>query len=162
VLHDSVLYLIEDFIYPILNTDIGGLVSPQLVPASSPVTAFELANFRLHRSDSGGWNIQPGNPNLSADDLQTWVDDWLTAQAILVQRQPLSGTDNGQFVTVYFENGDNIRYRILDRGDEPVLYRDDLGLQYSLGREIFYSLVTGPLPIADEFDPDAMIKVTTD
>src|SRR5690606_1572391 len=50
VLHDSVLYLIEDFIYPILNTDIGGLVSPQLVPASSPVTAFELANFRLHRS----------------------------------------------------------------------------------------------------------------
>ncbi|HEX7026605.1 MAG TPA: hypothetical protein VF268_05140, partial [Gammaproteobacteria bacterium] len=158
VLHNHTLYLIDDFIYPMLHADIGALVSRRLIPASSPVTGFELANFRLLRSDNSNWEIHPENPNLSAVDLQTWIDDWLGAQAILVEQKPMSGKDS-EFVTVYFEKGNSIRYRILNRGEEPALYRDDLGLQYSLGRETFYNLVTGPLPMTDEFDPDSMIKV---
>lgn len=159
ILHDNVLYLIEDFIYPMLNTDLGALVSRQLVPASNRVSGFELSSFSLHKT-SGGWSIQPENPNLSADDLQAWVDTWLTAQAVLVRHQPLPAANNRRFVSVRFDNGNSIRYQIFDQGEEPILYRTDPDLQYSLSPAIFHNLVNDPLPTAMEFDPDSMIPVS--
>lgn len=158
VLHNRTLYLIEDFVYPLLNTNIGGLVSQKLVPATNLVTGFELTGFSLSRTSSG-WDIQPPSPRLSTDNLQEWVNEWLNTQAILVQHRPLSALESQQFVTVRFEHGGNIRYRILDADDESALYRADLGLLYSLSRTTFNSLITRPLPLAEEFDPGSMIKV---
>lgn len=158
VLHNDALYLVEDFIYPLLSTNIGGLVSNKVIPATSTITGFELRDFSLTRGGSGGWTMLPDNPNLSADDLQEWINEWLNAQAIFVQYRPLPDLDDNQFVTLHFENGDSIRYRVLNDGNEPGLYRSDLGLRYSLNREIFNGLITGPLPIVEEFDHDSMIK----
>lgn len=161
VLHDDALYLVEDFIYPLLNTDIGGLVSNKLLPASGAIAAFELQGFSLTRGDNGGWNLRPDNPDLSADNLQAWVNEWSAAQAILVQYRPLpSKPGNSQSITLRFENGDSIRYQAVGNSDEPALYRAEPGLRYSLSRAMFNSLVTGPLPAAA--DPDAMIKASAD
>lgn len=162
VLHNGVLYLIEDFIYPLLNTNLGALVSNKLVPATGAPAAFEFEDFKLTRAGNGGWNLSPDTPGLSADDLQAWVNEWLNAQAILVRYGPLPNPGSGRSITLRFENGDSIRYRIVEDTDEPVLYRTDPGLQYSLGRDLFNTLVTRPQPGAQDTGSEPMIQARTD
>lgn len=162
VLHDGALYLIEDFVYPLLNTNLGALVSNKLVPAAGMLTALEFEDFMLTRAGNGGWNPSPDMPGLSADDLQAWVNEWLNARAILVQYGPLSNPGNGRFVTLRFESGDNIQYRVVDDGDEPALYRAEPGLRYSLGRDLFNALVTRPRPGTEDPGSEPIIQAHTD
>lgn len=162
VLHDGVLYLIEDFIYPLLNTNLGALISNKLVPASGRLTAFELEDFKLTRAGNGGWNPTPDIPDLSADDLQAWVNEWLNARAILVRYGPPPPPESNRFITLHFESGDSIQYQVVANGDEPALYRADPGLQYSLGRDLFNTLVTRPQPGTGNPDSEPMIQAHTD
>lgn len=104
-----------------------------LADAESPV-AFELPGLKLALKD-GTWTREPNEgprspdlKNLSADQLNRFVDEWKLAMAMSVAK---AGTGKALAqVRVRLSNGRTLELSLLEREPEVVLRREDEGLEY--------------------------------
>lgn len=117
------------------------LVSKQLfAPEEAPV-AFEFKEFSLAQHD-GRWQLTPPAANLSADDINRWVDEWRLATALAVQpaseRKPLAT------VNVRLKGGDTITLSLLQREPQLMLARSDQKFEYQLPGAIAQRLFAPP------------------
>jgi len=99
----------------------------------------------LAYAEDGHWRLDPGQQGVSADALQTLIENWQNATALLTRRNDDSAT--GETVTVYTRDSTRpIVLRIVTRTPDLILARPDWGIQYLLPGSEADSLLTLPQP----------------
>lgn len=111
------------------------LYSSRLIEKNRRPVAFVFPGFRL-TSHRGMWQVQPPNPRLSTDTINSFVDEWRYARALSVNRyhnKPVTG----RILVSYRTRGKSgagaprvMTIDIIARKPELVLYRPDEGLDY--------------------------------
>ena len=127
---DSV-YLIDDQYQHLLNADWSNFVSRQLLEGRGTITRLELPDMTLAYSDDGHWRLDPAKEAVGADALQTLIENWQNATALLTRRY--EGGTSGESVTVRTRGSDApLVLRIVSRKPDLILVRPDWGIQYQL------------------------------
>ncbi|HSH29107.1 MAG TPA: hypothetical protein VK971_04290 [Thiohalobacter sp.] len=133
VQYGATVHLIEDRVPNLLTASATDLVSRRLLPEDAELMQLVLPEFTLMRTGSGGWDISPARPDVSADDLQQLVDAWRSARALWVSKD--DGGDARNEVEVTLAGGEQIRFGIRRNESDFVLVRQDPGLEYHLGTQ---------------------------
>lgn len=145
---DSV-YLIDDQYQHLLNADWSNFVSRQLLEGRSAITRIELPGLIVTYTKDSHWRIDPEPPNVSADAVQTFIENWQTATALFTQRYAGEPNDvqDGNTVTIRTRDSDQpLVLRIVSRSPDLVLARPDWGIQYQLPGSEVDRLFTLPPP----------------
>jgi hypothetical protein len=144
---DSV-YLIDDQYQHLLNADWPNFVSRQLLEGRGAISRLELPDMTLAYADDGHWRLDPEQAGISADTLQTLIENWQNATALLTRRHT-DGAVEGT-VTVHTRDSEQpLVLRILTRSPDLVLARPDWGIQYQLPGSEADSLLTLPQPASE-------------
>jgi Domain of unknown function (DUF4340) len=146
------VYLIDDQYQYLINADWPNFVSRQLLEGRGAITRIELPGMTLASSDDGHWRLAPPQAGLSADTLQTFVENWQNATALITRRY--EGGAAGETVTVRTRDSDQpLVLRIVSRKPDLLLARPDWGIQYQIPRSEEDSLFTlpkaAPVPTAE-------------
>lgn len=145
VLTQDAVYTIELRHGAALPADVTQLVRRRLFAGDEIPAGFELANFTLS-SKGGKWALLPAAPDLSADDINHWVDQWRQASALRVepydQRKPIGE------IRIALNNGKKLALGILQLEPEMILVRPDENFQYTFFSAIAKRLLTSPGVIA--------------
>lgn len=140
VLSDGQLHLVSGLLFYQLNHGPYWWVSKRLLPDHAQITALQLPNATLTLKGDH-WQLAPANPAVSADAIQTLVDNWQNAQAIGTAK-----TDNGKSVgeVAIQLAGEKtaLRFAILSDPNFLVLARPDLGIEYQLDSSQRNALLT--------------------
>jgi hypothetical protein len=94
----------------------------------------------------GIWKLGADTAGLSQDDLNRWGDEWRAASSLLTQKS--AGAATGEPVTVKLKDGRSIRFVVAKRDPEPVLLREDEGLEYHFSAAAGKRLLTPPFASA--------------
>lgn len=148
------IHLTTDDSFFRLSGDVHGFVSSALIPEN----AAKLSEIKLPamtvRSDAAGgkWVVTPEPPNLSADDINKFADEWRHAQALQVSAY--SGTPTGETVTLSFRDGlAPMQLDVMTRDGDLILGHKAIGVQYQFSsdaRERLLKLTPAPPPDAAE------------
>jgi Domain of unknown function (DUF4340) len=148
VLVGDTVYLIDDQYQHLLNADWPNFVSRQILEGRGAITRLELPDMTLAYSDDGHWRLDPGNKDIGADALQTFIENWQNATALLTRRD--DDTTTGETVTAYTRDSTRpIVLRIVTRTPDLVLDRPDWGIQYLLPGSEADKLFTLPRPVPE-------------
>jgi hypothetical protein len=111
------------------------LVSPRPFPPGSRLQALFLGELSLTRNEAAGWKANPPGPAASADAMQALADAWRLVRAIEVRETNDQGELLGT-IRARFANIEGALDLPLTRdGDNLVLRRPDLGVEYRLPRD---------------------------
>ena len=118
------------------------LASKQLFTADEAPIAFEFKEFRLAQQD-GKWQLAPA-ADVSADEINRWVDEWRLASALDVQ----APSNNKPLMTikVKLKNGSDITLAALQREPLLVLARSDQKFEYQFSGATAKRLLAPPGP----------------
>jgi len=160
------VYLIDDQYQHLLNADWSNFVSRQLLEGRGAITRLELPDMTLAYADDAHWRLDPAKEGVGADALQTLVENWQNATALLTRRY--EGGAAGETVTVHTRGSDEpIVLRIVSRKPDLVLACPDWGIQYQMPGSEADSLFTlsqpAPEPAAESAGgaaaPEAQLPV---
>jgi hypothetical protein len=143
---DSV-YLVDDQYQHLLNADWSNFVSRQILEGRGAITRIELPGMTLTYTKEGHWRIDPEQPNVSADAVQIFVENWQNATALFTRRYSAGPNDvqAGETVTIRTRDSDQpLVLRIVSRSPDLVLARPDWGIQYQLPGSEADGLFTRP------------------
>ncbi|MGA9851545.1 MAG: DUF4340 domain-containing protein [Gammaproteobacteria bacterium] len=104
--------------------------SKRLLPEGARITGLQLPDATLTLKGAK-WQLAPANADISADAIQTLVDNWQNAQAISTGKIGM-GQSQGEIAIELAGDSQPLRFAILKDPDFLVLSRPDLGLQYEL------------------------------
>jgi Domain of unknown function (DUF4340) len=139
------VYLIDDQYQHLLNADWPNFVSRQILEGRGAITRLELPDMTLAYADDGHWRLDPEQEGVGADALQTFIENWQNATALLTRRYADSAS--GETVTVHTRDSDEpIVLRIVTRAPDLILARPAWGIQYQLPGSEADSLLTLPQP----------------
>lgn len=105
-------------------------VSKRLLPANAQITALQLPDATLTLTGDR-WQLAPADPTVSANAIQTLVDNWQDAQAIGVAKLE-AGKPAGEIAIELAGEKSALRFAILRNSNFFVLARPDLGVEYQL------------------------------
>lgn len=150
---DDTVHLIEDPPSAALDADYHDLVAKRLLPAEARISRIQLPGLLLTRGDNEGWQVTPGSSDQGADAAQQLVDAWQRAQAMWItpldKKRPTRGS-------VSIQAGDTkLRFDILDRKDQLVLSRPELGVQFTLSKALDSQLFELQPPAQPEAESEA-------
>lgn len=128
------VHLIEDPPSAALDADYQDLVAKRLLPASMPITRIQLPGLTLARSDKDGWTVTPKSADRGADAAQQLVNAWQQAQAMWIT--PLDHKLRVQSEITVQAGDESFRFSVLDRKNQLVLARPDLGVQFTLSKTL--------------------------
>ncbi|HEY3487358.1 MAG TPA: hypothetical protein VGL10_04780, partial [Gammaproteobacteria bacterium] len=156
LLFNNKIYLLPDTHYPLLSGGVGGLADDHLLPQSREPIAFafsdrfseayslnSLSDFTVTLADKG-WELKPANSQLSADDLQSWVDAWRYARAVYIEQSVPKLSGKEQLIKISFKDGSNIDYAVIEKHTSSALYRADIGLLYHLTAATLTDITAAP------------------
>jgi hypothetical protein len=144
------VHLIDDQYQHLVNGDWAGFVSGRLLATRGPITRLELPGMTLAYDAEAHWQVEPAQPDVSADALQALIDNWQAATALYVQAD--SGSESAEFVTLHTrDSNEAVRLQIVSHAPDLVLARPDWGIQYHLSGGMEAGLFTLPQP---EPEPD--------
>lgn len=150
----DMIHLTSDDSYFRLTGDAHGFVSTALIPEhAADLTEIKLPKMTV-RSDaaSGKWVVTPEIANLSADDINKFVDEWRHAQSLAVSAY--SGTPTGDVVTLNFRNNvPAMRLDVMTKDGDLMLGNKAIGVQYQFSsdsRDRLFTLTPAPPPTADK------------
>jgi hypothetical protein len=109
-------------------------------PREMPVR-MELRQFTVEQRD-GKWTLNPGERDLSQDDLLRWVDEWRLASALRVA--PRSAARSQYEIKVQLKNAGRFTLGVLSREPELVIARSDEKLQYHFRADLAKRLLSPP------------------
>jgi len=139
------VYLIDDQYQHLLNADWPNFVSRQILDGRGAITRLELPDMTLAYADDGHWRLDPEQESVGVDALQTLIDNWQNATALMTRRYA-DGTGS-ETVTVHTRGSDEpLVLRIVSRSPDLVLARPDWGVQYLLPGSEADSLLALPQP----------------
>jgi len=139
---DSFIYTIEDIVYPLLSSNFSTLVSLNLLPTNSKITKLILQNQSISKNENNFWQ---SNISITADDINTIIDDWKHVQAFGVhkyfERNPEQKTGYDE-VFIYIKSQEQeIRYLITDIDPWLILARPEIDLEYHLDIKAYQQLI---------------------
>jgi hypothetical protein len=150
------VHLIEDPPSAALDADYHDLVARRLLPEDAQLTRIQLPGLSLTRSDKTGWTVTPAGADQGADAAQALADAWLRAQAMWVT--PLDRRRRAQGEVRIQAGEESFRFVILDRQDQLLLARPELGVQFALSKTLaseLFQLKAPPEPETQTQDPAA-------
>jgi hypothetical protein len=128
------VHLVEDPPSAALDADYNDLVARRLLPANARITRLQLPGLALDRTGKDGWIVTPKSADTSADAAQQLVDAWLNAQAMWITPLDRKRSTLG---SVTIQVGDeNFSFDILDRKEQLVLARPEIGVQFTLPKTL--------------------------
>jgi uncharacterized protein DUF4340 len=142
------VYLIDDQYQHLIDGDWPNFVSRQLLEGRGAITRLELPGMTLTYGEDGHWRLDPAREGVSADALQTFIENWQNATALLTRRY--TGGAAGEAVTVQTRGSDEpLVLYLVSREPDLVLARPDWGIQYQIPRSEEDSLFTLPKPASE-------------
>ena len=120
--------LAHDDNYPLINSQPSSFVSLLLLNKNTDIQAIILPDQQLQKQQQK-WQLKPENKNISADDIQTFIQNWKMAQAFGVHAY-MKRKQLGQ-VIIKTKNRELI-FEITDKKPWLILARPDLGIEYHL------------------------------
>lgn len=149
------VHLISDPPSAALDSEYNDLVARRLLPADAGIDRIELPGLTLSRSDTGGWAVSPARADQGADAAQQLVGAWQQAQAMWITPLDRKRAARGQ-VRIQAGN-ESFKFTILDRDDQLILARPELGVQFTLSKTLdrdLFELKPPPEPESDVPDND--------
>lgn len=128
VLVNNEVHLINDSPYQQLQAPATFFLSPRLLPAGKMIHAIKLPDHEL-RIQNGVWTITP-ETNIGADKLVELVNAWRDAEAISINKY--EDGDSGDKILVELGDQDLWTFLLINKPQEFILARPDLGIQYHL------------------------------
>ena len=128
---DDMVHLIPDIYMQLIESPSSQFVRHQLFDADSKLIAISLPDFKAHWKTSR-WLITP-EQTLSADSIQQFISRWERASAIFI-RNATTITDQEKIVVKLEKNNERIEYFLTGTGEDLVLTRPDLNIEYHLGQ----------------------------
>lgn len=134
ILHRDTVYLANDVLYFRLVGEPTDYARRQLLPSGSTITRIVLPDHTLTEDGSGGWTLEPDDPDISADALQRLVDAWRTAQSneisTITEPDPV---ETSEVVSIHLDDHEAPLEFMIRRDDDGLsLLREDLGLAYRI------------------------------
>jgi hypothetical protein len=140
------VHLIPDIYMQLIELSHTQFVRRRLFEKDTRITAITLPGLSISKADQN-WNIEPAQ-EISADDLQTFIEHWQDATSLNIRAaDPVEDTE--VVVITLADNAGSIEFSIASREPELVLVRPDLGIQYRMGDTVSKLLALTP-PVADE------------
>jgi hypothetical protein len=124
------VHLIPDLYLQIVQASYTQFVRRRLLDESMRIDRIVLPEFSVTRTDQG-WKVAPPQ-EVSADNLQQFVDRWQAATALHIQAADVA-TEGESIELVPTGDLPSINFVISAREPELVLARPDLGIQYRMG-----------------------------
>jgi hypothetical protein len=143
------VHLIDDQYQHLLNADWSNFVSRQLLEGRGAITGIELPGLTLTYAEDGRWRVEPEQSDVSADAMQTFIENWQNATALFTRRYAggPDDTPGGETITIRTRDSDHpLMLRIVSRSPDLVLARPEWGIQYQLPGAEADSLFTLPHP----------------
>lgn len=152
VLAGGQVHLVADTVFDVLTADVASYLGPRLLPEDAVVTRIALPEVTLTKQDTG-WTLEPEQPDLSADDIRAFVEDWTRAEALWAK--PRSGRPAQGEIRITLADGGELRFQIIETDPDLVLARPDLEVEYTLsGGQADRLLKLSPRP-AEADKPEA-------
>jgi hypothetical protein len=128
------LHLIGDPPSAALDADYSDLIAKQLIPRKAQIDSIKLRDFTVTRTDKGGWTVEPKARDKGADAAQKLVNAWTGAQSMWNAR---AGSKEKSTESVTIRMGaEEIRFAVLDRKDQLVLARPELGVKFTVSKAL--------------------------
>lgn len=144
VLSGGQVHLTSGLLFYRLNHRPYWWVNKRLLPDNAQISALQLPNATLTLKGDH-WQLAPANPAVSADVIQTLVDNWQNAQAIGVEKLG-HGKPAGEIAVELADGKTVLRFAILQDPNFFVLARPDLGIEYQLDSSQRDALLTFKSP----------------
>jgi hypothetical protein len=142
------VYLVEDSYQHLLNAGLGNFASRRLLPREAIISALELPGLTLTRTDDVHWQLDPEQPDASADAIDQLVQNWKRASALYVRRSDPGEHPDTLRVTIT-GTAEPVVFHIVAREPDLVLARPEWGLQYHIPGDVGAGLLTLPEPPAE-------------
>ena len=144
VLSGGQVHLINGLLFYRINHRPYWWASKKLLPEKASITAIQLPNATL-TSQGDQWQLAPANPEVSADAIQTLVQNWRDAQAMGVEKIG-AGKPDGEIAIQITGEKSAIRFAIFKDPNFLVLARPDLGIEYELAASAHDELLSFKSP----------------
>lgn len=153
VLHQGMIFLVQDDVTPLLTASAGSFVDNRLIAETSRLTRLSLPpaidsddriNFSLQ---DGQW--QSDNAELSADAMKMLADSWQHAYAMQVHYlndTALSSLQEPQVTLWLAEHSEPVQLLMRQNGDSLQLINPALRLQYDFPLAMLSQLLPSPTP----------------
>jgi hypothetical protein len=138
--------LVDDPPSAALDANYSDLVSKRLLPPDAKPSRIELGGFSLARNPkTGGWAVSPASADRGADAAQKLANAWAGAQSMW---NAMAGTATGKAVKeakpadsvhIVTDRGE-FRFIVVERKDQLVLARPDIGVEFTLPKNLVQGL----------------------
>ncbi|HDL00895.1 MAG TPA: DUF4340 domain-containing protein [candidate division Zixibacteria bacterium] len=145
VLVDNTIHLINDGSYLYLSQDVTKFVSYKLLPDKKIISKIQLPGFQLEKNSiNGRWQIQPKINDLSADDINIFIERWQHVQALVVKPwlinsvvagEPLTGEpkeNSSNVINIKFTDNSELALVIIDDKTDLIVGKSDSKIQYEI------------------------------
>ncbi len=137
VLAGGRMHLIDDTFQPLLTSQIGTLVAPELLPDDADISKLVLPSMTLSRNPDGSWR---SNEVADTNAIMETLDNWKHTQAFGVynymRREPLAR------IEVYLgDQPQALHFVVNDTNPWLIISRPDLGLEYYFNLEAYDRLL---------------------
>ena len=123
------IHLITDVAPSTFDANPADLVDRRPLPPDMQIRSMDFGWLKLTRQENGSWAVTPASKDRGADAAQALADAWARARAAWVAPLPA----DAEFVADYRFASDSREIELSRlKGEELVLARRDLGLEYHM------------------------------
>jgi hypothetical protein len=128
---NTTIHLVADRYQHLLNAGYNNFVRRRLLPDAAQITALRLPGLALHQQDGVNWQLEPDNPDVGADAINTLIANWQRASALYVRR--FEGGEYDTEISLALRGHEEpVVFTVVAREPDLVLARPEWGIQYHL------------------------------
>ena len=147
--------LVDDPGSAALDADYSDLVSKALLPENAEIQSISIPGQSIARAADGkGWTLTPDHADVGADARQKFVDCWKTVHAMWNAALPKDSAKGDQ-ITVTLKDGSALKLIVVARDPQFVIARPELGVSYTLSKQLVDQLLKLPEAPKVEAKPSA-------
>ena len=140
---DTTIHLVADRYQHLLNAGYNNFVRRRLLPDAAQITALRLPGLALHQQDGVNWQLEPDNPDVGADAINTLIANWQRASALFIRR--FQAGDYSETVSLTLSGrSEPVVFTVVARTPDLVLARPEWGIQYHLPADTGQALLSLP------------------
>jgi hypothetical protein len=142
VLLDNEIHLVTDLFYHQLRTSATQFVAPRLLTDTQRIRRLVLPHREFELKQDGSWLVTPAVESASADELNSFIDNWQRLRASRVAAAAEQGRQ--EHIRIGLADGNELLFEVVHSENEIIFIRRDLGLQYHVAKQAADPLFTLP------------------
>lgn len=141
------LFLINDSLYPLISSQPTSFVDLSLLAKTDRIQKLVLPELTLSKAPQQHWKTENTRHTFSADQIQTLIQHWQSAQAFGVHAfMPRKHLGD---ISIHLESGKVIHLQISDDTPWLILANTDLGIEYHFDGKLTQQLLPAPETLLD-------------